>query len=202
MRLSIVGAVALSPLLLFGCSRTDSDPAARTKAATESIYTDLGAGSCRREIDKSDPNETPYQVCLGVAGYRLIVHRVDAGRQSIDIVDPSQRQFPLSYHEFVTRHMFTLDSKAEWRIATMEGKRVPIALIVRVQAHEDNDNPEKLTRSYLVVAKITPNEVCVTDRNPQGEQSDTEARSAADSAQARPCVPPQPRMTIDGSTVR
>ena len=202
MRLSIVGVVTLSLLLLSGFSATDGDPAVRSKAAIESIYTDLGAGSCRKEIDKNDPNETPYQVCPGVAGYALIVRRVDAGRQSIDVVDSAQRVFPLDFHEFVTRHMSSLDGKAEWRVATRDGKPVPIALIVRVQAREDNDNPEKVTRSYFAVAKVTPNEACVTDRITEGAQSEAEVRSAADSAQERQCAPAQPHIIVDGSVVR
>ena len=202
VRLSILGMVALSLLFLSGCSATDGDLAVRSKAAIESIHTDLGAGSCRKEIDKNDPNETPYLVCPGVAGYTLIVRRVDAGRQSIDVVDSAQRVFPLDYHEFVTRHMSTLDGKAEWRVATKDGKRVPIALIVRVQAREDNDNPEKVTRSYFAVAKVTPNEVCVTDRIPEGVQSEPEVHRAADSAQERQCAPAQPRITVDGAVVR
>ena len=202
VRLSILGMVALSLLFLSGCSATDGDLAVRSKAAIESIHTDLGGGSCRKEIDKNDPNETPYLVCPGVAGYTLIVRRVDAGRQSIDVVDLAQRVFPLDYHEFVTRHMSTLDGKAEWRVATKDGKRVPIALIVRVQAREDNDNPEKVTRSYFAVAKVTPNEVCVTDRIPEGVQSEAEVHRAADSAQERQCAPAQPRITVAGAVVR
>jgi len=197
----MVGVVALS-LLLSGCSATNRDPAERTKAAIESIHTDLRAGPCRKEIDKTDPNETPYLVCPRVAGYTLIVRRVDAGRQSIDVVDSAHRVLPLNYHEFVTRHMSTLDDKAEWRVATKDGKQVPIALIVRVQAREDNANPEKVTRSYLAVAKIMPNEACVTDRIPEGAQSDAAARSAADSAPERPCAPLQPSVTVDGVVVR
>ena len=202
MRLSIIGVVALSPLLLSGCPATDGDPAVPSNAAVESIHTDLAGGSCRTEIDKNDPNETPYLVCPGVAGYALIVRRVDAGRQSIDVVDSGQRALPLNYQEVVTRHMSTLNDKAEWRVATKDGKQVPIALIVRVQAREDNDNPEKVTRSYLAVAKITPNEACVTERIPEGTRSDGEVRSTADSAQEKPCAQPQPPLTVDGTVVR
>lgn len=202
MRLSITGVVALSSLLLSGCPAKDGDPAVRSKAVIQSVHTDLGAGSCKKEADKNDPNETPYLLCPGVAGYALIVRRVDSGRQSIDVVDAAQRVLPLNYQEFVTRHMSTLDGKAEWRVATRDGKQIPIALIVRVQAREDNDNPEKVTRSYLAVAKITPKEACVTDRIPEGTQSEAEVRSAADSAQERQCAPPQPRMTADGAVIR
>lgn len=202
MRLFIIGVVALSPLLLSGCSAKNDDAPTRSKPAIQSVDTGLGAGSCKKEVDKNDPNETPYLVCPGVAGYVLIVRRVDAGRQSIDVVDAAQRVLPLNYQNFVTRHMFTLDGKAEWRVATQNGKQVPIALIVRVQAREDNDNPEKVTHSYLAVAKIAPNEACVTDSIPEGTQSEAEVRSAADSAQQKQCAPPQPRMTADGVVIR
>ena len=202
VKLSITGVVALSSLFLSGCSVKNGDAAIGSKAAIESVYTGLGAGSCTKEADKTDPNETPYLVCPGVAGYALIVRRVDAGRQSIDVVDAAQRVLPLNYQEFVTRHMSTLDGKAEWRVATRDGKQVPIALIVRVQAREDNDNPEKVTHSYIAVAKIAPNQACVTDRIPEGTQSEAEVRSAADSAQERQCASPQPRMTSDGVVIR
>jgi len=202
VRLFIVGAIALSPLLQSGCSSPNGAAAVDSKGTIESIHTDLGAGSCGKEIDKSDPNETPYLVCPGVGGYTLIVRRVDAGRQSIDVVDSAEHVLPLDYDEVVTRHMMTLDGKAEWRVVATDGKQVPIALIVRVQNREDDDNPERVTRSYLAVAKITPSEACVTETFPEGAQSEAEVRNAADSAQARQCAPPQPPMTVDGAVVR
>lgn len=180
----------------------DGHPAERPKAVVESINTDLGVASCKRFTDKSDPNQTPYRVCPGVAGHALIVRQVDSGRQSIDIVDPAQRAFPLDFHEFVTRHMFSIDRTVEWRVTTKDAKNLPIALIVRVRARESQSNPETVTRSYLVVAKITPNEMCVTDRIAEGSLSQEEVRSAADSAHARGCLAPQPPMTVDGATVR
>jgi hypothetical protein len=202
VRLSIGCAVVLSPLLISGCLAKDGDPAARSKAAVESIHTDLGAASCEKRIDKSDPNETPYLVCPGVAGFALIVRQVDSGRQSVDIVDPAQRAFPLNYHEFVTRHMSSVDRAAEWRVATKDARKLPIALIVRVRARENLRKPEEITRSYLAVAKITPNEICVTDRIAEGSLSETEVRRAADSAHARACLAPQPPMIVDGVIVR
>lgn len=202
MNLHMTGTVALICVFLSSCAAADGHAAAHAQADIQSVYTDLGGESCRKEIDRNDPNETPYLVCPGVAGYSLIVRRVDAGRQSIDILDSAERAFPLSYQEFVSRHMFTLEGTAEWRIALKDGKQVPVGLIVRVQLHEDNDNPEKATRSYLAVAKITPGEACVTDRIPEGAQSETLARSAAESAHDRPCLPPQPPMTADGVVIR
>jgi len=202
VRLFIIGLLALSAFAQFGCLASDGDRSANTKAAVESIHTDLSAGSCAKEIDKNDPNETPYLSCPGVAGYTLILRRVDAGRQSIDVVDTAKRVLPLNYQDFITRHMSTLDGRVEWRVATKDGKPVPIALIVRVQAREDNDQPEKVTDAYIAVAKITPNETCVTDRIVAGTQSEADVRSRADSAQERLCAPPQPPMTRDGNVIR
>lgn len=201
MRHSIIGLV-VSALVVTGCTSSGSNPAEGTNASMESVQTELGAGSCRKEIDKSDPNETLYMVCPGVAGYSLVIRRVDSGRQSIDIVDSAQQTFPLNYHEVVTRFMSDLANNAEWRVANRDGKQVPVALIVRVHAHEDLDTPEKVTRSYFAVAKITPDEACVTDRIAEGTRSEAELRSMADSAPERPCAPAQPPITIDGTVVR
>jgi len=192
----LVAAVITLSILLSGCLGALGNTSAQSKPAIESIYTALDSKSCRKKIDKNDPNETPYQVCPGVAGYTLIVRLVEAGRQSIDVVNSAQRVFPLDFQEVVTRHMSNLEGKAEWRVTRKNGKQVPIALIVRVQVREDNDNPEKVTGSYFAVAKITRNKVCVTDRILAGTQSEAEVRSAADSAQQRQCAPALPEISV------
>lgn len=202
--LSIVNIVALCSLFLPGYSARADNSVARSNIAIKSIYTDLSAEKCREEIDKSDPNETPHRRCPGVAGYTLIMRLVDSGRESIDIIDPKQHVFPLNYDDFITRYMFSLSSKAEWRVRTdEEGKQVPMALIVRVQAHEDSDNPEKVTHFYFAVAKITSNESCVTDRILENTRSAEQVRQAADLAQTKPCTVPQPPMTnTNGEVIR
>lgn len=168
--------------LLFACQATDTAP-------LQSVFTDLAGNACKQETDKGDPNETPFLECPGVGGYTVIVRKTDAGRKSIDIVDPAKRVFPLRYDEFVTRDMSELGARAEWRIA--DGK--PVALIVRVRAHEDAANPEKVTRSYFAVAKITESGICVTDRIPEETKTEIEIRNAADSAPKRECAPPVAR---------
>jgi hypothetical protein len=192
LKLSPSVVIALSFLSLSSCSGSEGNDAGQTSVATESIYTELTPATCRTEIDNSDPNETPYQVCPGVAGYSLILRLVDSGRQSIDVVDPAQRVFPLAYHEFVTRHMSTIEGRAEWRVTTQDGRQVPIALIVAVHAREDLDNPETVTHHYLAVAKVAPNEACVTQTIVEGSRAESAVRSAADSAGATPCLAAQP----------
>ena len=198
---SVSSLIALT-LFFSGCRARNEGPAGRPQAKIESVYTSLDVASCKQEVAQNDPDGTPYLVCPGVAGYELIVRQVDSGRASIDIMDASRRVFPLNYQEFITRRMFSLASNAEWRVATRDGKPAPIALIVRVQAHESNEEPEKVTQTYFAVAKITPEQACVTARISEGSQPDAEVRSAADSAAGANCVPPQPPMTAGGVLIR
>lgn len=192
VKLPIYSVVALGSLLLSGCAEPSSSSAGAPTAAMQSMHTQLDPGSCKREIDKSDPNETPYFACPGVAGYTLNVRRVESGRRSIEIVDPSRRAFPLDYQEFVTRHMFTLGDKAEWRVAMQDGKQVPVALIVRVRAHEDENDPERETGTYLAVAKITPDQACVIAAIREGTRPEAEVQTAADKARDSACMPSLP----------
>lgn len=189
---SIVGAIFVG-LLPSACSSAERDSSARSASSVESIYTELSGGSCREEIDKSDPNATRYFVCPGVAGYTLIVRRAEAGRRSVDLIDAEKRVFPLNYQESVTPQMSTLRAKAEWRVELTAGKQRPIALIVAIEAHESVDSPDRVTHTYLAIAKIAPNEACVVAKILEGERSETAVRSLADSARARSCAPRQPR---------
>lgn len=190
--------MALAALLLAGCTAQQGESA----GAARPVMTGLDAGSCAKEIDPGDPNETPYLRCPGVAGYALIVRNVDAGRQSIDIVNPARQAFPLSYEEFVTRHMFSLDTQAEWRMLMKDDEQIPVALIVRLHAREDEDDPERVTRSYFAVAKITSEGACVTESIAEGARTGDEVRAAADTARQRPCAAPLPPMTADGVAIR
>lgn len=191
-------ALGLAGALFFaGCGDRQG-----AKPPAESVHSDIRGGACMREIDKTDPNETPYLRCPGPAGYSLIVRQVDSGRESIEVVDPANRTHALNYQEVVTRSMSNLAGKAEWRLEVKDGKPAPTALIVRVQAREDSGDPEKVTRTFLAVAKITPGDVCVTDRIEEAGQQPAQIQKVADSAQARPCAPPQPPAAADGSAAR
>jgi hypothetical protein len=72
-------------------------------------------------------------------------------------------------------------------MALQNGKLVPVALILRYNASEDAETPNKLM-SYLAVAKITPTEICVTERISPGPKANEDARRAADAASTKPCL--------------
>ena len=106
--------------------------------------------------------------------------------------------FPLRLDEMITRRMFALGAKAEWRVLERRDKTLPIGLVIRVEAHEDAGDPARLTQTYLAVAKITSTDACVTDRLLEGAQSEEVVRKTADTARERPCLQPQP--PLDGGT--
>jgi hypothetical protein len=151
----------------------------------DSVYTDLSPARCRTtKVDKETGSSV--QKCPGVAGYSLLVEDDDA-RQSVTVLTPDGRRHPLQYWRVVTTAFSTVGDKAEWRVERKGGKVVPIALIVRVYANENPDAPDERT-SYLAVAKITPEKVCVTEKIKGGATANEDARRAADASAAKPCL--------------
>ncbi|MBB4634610.1 hypothetical protein [Longimicrobium terrae] len=160
----------------------DSAPAGGDSSAIRSVYTSLAEKDCRvTETDDEVGGSTSR--CPGTAGYALMVHDYDA-RMSVDIVAPGGRVLPLRYSGVITANFSAVGERAEWR---MRGAN-PIALIVRLNANEDPEDPARTT-SYLAVAKITPGAACVTDRiAPTTPNANEAARQAADRSATRPCM--------------
>jgi hypothetical protein len=163
--------VPLLPALLF---------ATAVSAQVTSRYTGLSEKVCR-ELKVSDEDGASYEgECPGVGGYKLRLLEGDL-RQSIDVVTPAKKTYQLAFWNISSAFSYVGD-KAEWR---MKGRN-PIALIVRFNASEDPEDPEKKT-SYLIIAKITKQEVCVTDVLKPSPSQNEQARRTADLAPSRPC---------------
>lgn len=194
MRTQPFGAALLGALYFYGCGGPHTPEA---KHAIHSESTGLQPETCQQKPDPADPNNTPYLACPGVAGYTLHVRKVESGRTSLDVVDPGGTPRPLNLQDTVTRHMANLTGQAEWRVATT-GPPSPIALILRIQAREDDEDPGKVTHTYVAVAKIADGTACVTDRLTEGTRSTDELRATADTARQRPCVSPLPPRNATG----
>ncbi|HMO81963.1 MAG TPA: hypothetical protein PKD24_14325 [Pyrinomonadaceae bacterium] len=148
-----------------------------------SIYTDLSDTKCRTlEIDEEGASSYRGD-CGGVFGYKLHVIEGDL-RQTIDIISPDGKTHELQFWNFFGGFS-AVGPRAEWRIRSKK----PIALIVRLNVSEDPEDSSKTT-SYLIVAKITENEVCVTDILKPTRSQNIEARRSADRAAAMPCKKP------------
>ncbi len=150
----------------------------------QSVYTDLGK-QCKTLEQKPDEAGYLLQRCPGVAGYKVLLEYGDE-RVELTIVTPQGKEFPLNIGQQITPAFSDSGAKAEWRMKRDRGKLVPIALIVRITANENSENPEKTT-SYMAVSKITQSEICITDRIPPGRTQNEEARRAADAAASKPC---------------
>jgi hypothetical protein len=169
--------IALVSGLLISCGLT-------AIAQNRSAYTSLEAKQCRT-IKTETTGAGDYEGrCRGVAGYSLTLLEGDL-RQNIIVNTPKGKKHSLELWDVISGGFSSVGPKAEWRMAKKNGR--PVALIIRYNASENPDNPDKKS-SYLAVAKITPNEICVTDKILPGAKANDEARRAADSAASKPCL--------------
>lgn len=126
------------------------------------------------------------QACLGYGRYNLRLEYDDA-RESITVISPNGKQHPLNLWQVVSSGFSSVGQKAEWRVTRRAGRLVPIALIIRFNASENPEDSTKIT-SYLAVAKITPQKICVTDKIGPSATANEEARRAADASADKPCL--------------
>jgi len=155
-------------------------------AGLESLYTDLSGKNCKIKVSKDIEGESSSGTCPGVGGYKLQTLEGDL-RSSVTVVDPKGKEFPLDLWSVISGHFSSLGDKAEWLVERTGNLVTPKALIVRLNAAEDVDHPNKLT-SYLSVSKITPTSICVTDKIQPGPQMNDQARQAAQNAAGKPCL--------------
>ena len=161
---------------------------AATAAAqtNRSMYTSLAEKQCRKIKSAEDGDDGYEGRCRGVAGYALLLSEGDL-RQNITVITPKGAKHSLELWDVISGAFSSVGPNAEWRMARQNGKLAPVALIVRYNASENPDQPDKLN-SYLAVSKITPTEICVTDKILPGPNANEDARRAADTAATKPCL--------------
>lgn len=171
--------LAFVAIILFGCDVIVGQD------KIVSVYSDLAANKCKTlKTDRETGAST--QRCPGISGYKLLVHDDDA-RQSITVVAPDGKKHDLDFWNYITNAFSSVGQKAEWRVVRNKGKVTPIALIVRVNASEDVEHPNRKT-SYLTVTKLTPERICVTHKIVQSADANAKARQAANEARTAPCL--------------
>ena len=154
--------------------------------SNRSIYTPIGDKQCRT-IKSHEAGDEGFEArCRGAAGYTLLLSEGDL-RQNITVITPKGKEHSLDLWSVVSSGFSSVGPKVEWRIATQNKKPVPVALILRYSASEDATQPNKLL-SYLVVSKITPTEICVTDKISPGANANEDARRAADASSTKSCL--------------
>lgn len=157
--------------------------AQRTK--TESVYTSLETKTCKTLEQNDEATGWYLGECPGIGGYKLHLTEGDI-RQSIDVIAPNKKKFELDFTGKVSGGFSSVGAKAEWRV-TRKGKTVtPTALIVRFNVSENSEDSSIIT-SYLIISKITKNEICITDIVKPDAKANQTARMLADSAAAKSC---------------
>jgi hypothetical protein len=163
-------------LILFSAATTMAQ-------SNSSVYTALAPKQCKT-IKGPDPQTNDYEGrCPGVAGYTLIVTEGDL-RQNVIVETPKKTKHSLDLWDVISGGFSSVGAKAEWRMAN---QKTPVALIIRYNANEDPESPNKQS-SYLAVTKITATEICVTDKINPGPKANEEARVAADAAATKSCL--------------
>ncbi len=148
-----------------------------------SVYTNLT--DCKT-IQVFQESGASIKRCPGVAGHHLLVED-DDDRQSVTIVATDGKRHSLRYWAVITGAFSSLGEKAEWRVMGTGKAMRPIALIVRVYAHENPDAPSE-RKSYLAVAKMAGDKICVTNRVKDSRKANEVARRAADASAGSACL--------------
>ncbi len=154
--------------------------------SVDSLYTDIAGKACSKTLD--DKSAGAYTLtCPGVGGYSLHIMEDDE-RSSVNVVTPDKRVFPLEYWDVVTHGFSSLGKKAEWRVTKVSGKTVPIALIIRVNAVDQDDLEHPRRVPLLAVAQIRKDTACVvTKLNAATPTANAQARELAD-AEGQACL--------------
>jgi hypothetical protein len=160
-------------------------PVAYSQKAS-SVYTDLATEKCKTIESNPDEGGSYRGECKGIGGYKLEVLEGDI-RQSINVISPSGEKSELNFWSTVSSGFSAVGEKAEWRVTGTGKKANPYALIVRYNASEDPEKPEKTT-SYLVVIKIDGDSACITDIVKPSKDQNVTARKLADEAANKPCL--------------
>jgi hypothetical protein len=155
------------------------------KTKIESVYTNIDTKTCKTLESETEGTGWYRGECRGVGGYKLQVTEGDL-RQSIDLVAPNKTKYELDFIGHVSGGFSSIGAKAEWRVARKGKTKKPIALIVRFNVSENPEDSSVIT-SYLVVSKITSNQICITNIVKAGAKANEEARKFADLSADAPC---------------
>ncbi|SIR04804.1 hypothetical protein SAMN05421546_2318 [Solilutibacter tolerans] len=157
-----------------------------TPATARSEYSSLAVADCKLTERLEETGDTTHR-CPGVANYVLDMHDSDA-RMSLDVIADGAQPQSLEFWSVASGAFSNLGPRVEWRYPA-EAKQ-PNALIVRYDAFEQPEQPERPT-SYLLVVKLAASDSCLVAKLPPGPGQNESARVAADKAQTSACLTPR-----------
>jgi len=125
------------------------------------------------------------QSCQGIGDIQVQVIEGDL-RQSITLIRKGT-EYPLNFWETVSPYFSELGPKVEWRYKKSGKSGALIALITRLNVSEKPNKLNKKT-SYLVVSKITADQICVVGKVPPQKEQNQKARTMAEQSVDMSCL--------------
>ena len=168
MRVKNMILLSLFPIVIFA------------KNSVQSVYTSIANKDCKT---LSSTNLGASFSCEPYENIKVEVLEEDL-RQSITLIRDKKR-YPLELWKSVSPSFSFLGSKIEWRFLKQE-KLNPFAMITRYNISIGEYLEQ--TSSYLVVAKITKNKMCVVGKIKPQRNQNILARQMADKAESLKCV--------------
>lgn len=105
------------------------------------------------------------------------------------ILHRDNKEYSLKFSSTVSASFSSLGKKIEWRYLKGKAKN-PIAMITRLDVSEYNQKTEMNDKdvSYLVISKITKDDICVVGKILPQKSQNILARKMADKARSMPCL--------------
>lgn len=146
-----------------------------------SAYTSIDQQDC---VTLDSDNVGSIQECESFSGIGVKVIEGDL-RQSI-ILTRNEQEYDLDFTSLISTAFSSLGLKLEWRHELSNPKNLK-GMIVRFEVSDDYEDLEHVS-SYLVVSKITKEEICVVAKVlPQQKQNEI-ARDILDKGESLPCL--------------
>lgn len=154
------------------------------EAPVDGRYTSLRGANCKT-LELDDELGSTETRCAGVPPYTLVVTDSDA-RQHLAVIEGEGSPKSLEFASRVSAGFSELGDTVEW---WPQGDAAPTALIVRFNAYEHPEQPDRTT-PYLVVSKLGASP-CVTEVIAPAANQNQAAREAAARAASAACSGPR-----------
>lgn len=153
----------------------------QTISTNTSSYTSIDQKDC---VTLDSDNMGSVQECESFLDIGVKVIESDI-RQSI-ILTRNNKEYNLAFWSTVSPAFSSLGLKVEWRHEYGKPENTK-GMIVRFEASDDHENMDKVS-SYLVVSKITNDEICVVAKVLPQKQQNEIARNILDGKEELPCL--------------
>lgn len=147
-----------------------------------SSYATIAEEHCVAQPSRAG-EQSVIRVCPRFKGIGISV--VNDDLQQHIVLNKDNQQYPLIFKDTMTKNIshVTLGPTIEWRLHRKRGNSV-VGMIMRVYVHTRANKK----RSFLVVSKITSQDICIVGNIPPQRNQNKQARRMVDSSVNMPCI--------------